>query len=161
MKFHRFILVAFAGLLLLSIGCSAAFAASDPLADAKSGSARFGTNKVHYLRLGKGKHTVALIHGWGGNCQFWREQAAGLSEKARLILIDLPGHGESDKPKVEYTMDFFAGGVIAVLRDAGVNQATLVGHSMGVPVICRVYAQAPEKVAGLVAVDGLLRRPKF
>src|SRR5260370_4742140 len=76
---------------------------------------------------------------------------------ARLILIDLPGHGKSDKPQTNYTMDYFASAVLAVMRDARVEKATLVGHSMGTPVICRVYAQAPEKVAALVAVDGLLR----
>jgi pimeloyl-ACP methyl ester carboxylesterase len=56
-------------------------------------------------------------------------------------------------------MDFFAGAVVAVMRDAHVDQATLIGHSMGAPVICRVYRQAPQKVAALVAVDGIMRRP--
>ena len=46
------------------------------------------------------------------------------------------------------------------MRDAHVDKATLVGHSMGGAVICRVYRQAPEKVAALVSVDGLLRRPQ-
>jgi pimeloyl-ACP methyl ester carboxylesterase len=122
--------------------------------------ARFETNKVHYAVAGQGRHTVVFIHGWGGNTGFWRDQVPALENKAKLILVDLPGHGQSDKPQTEYTMDFFARGVIAVLRDAKVQRATLVGHSMGTPVICRVYALAPEKVAGLVAVDGLLRRPK-
>src|SRR2546425_5594972 len=58
-------------------------------------------------------------------------------------------------------MDFFASGVLAVMRDAHVDKATLIGHSMGTPVICRVYKTAPEKVAALVAIDGFLRRPKM
>jgi pimeloyl-ACP methyl ester carboxylesterase len=102
-----------------------------------------------------------LIHGWAGNIDFWREQTSALKDKARLILIDLPGHGQSDKPQTDYTMDYFARGVVAVLADTRVSKATLVGHSMGTPVICRVYKQAPEKVAALVAVDGILRRPKM
>jgi pimeloyl-ACP methyl ester carboxylesterase len=56
-------------------------------------------------------------------------------------------------------MDFFASAVVAVMQDAHVDKATLIGHSMGAPVICRVYAQAPERVAALVAVDGQMRRP--
>jgi pimeloyl-ACP methyl ester carboxylesterase len=91
----------------------------------------------------------------------WREQVPALTGQARLILIDLPGHGQSDKPRTDYTMDFFANAVLAVMRDARLDKATLVGHSMGVPVICRVHAQAPEKVAALVAVDGILRRPSM
>ena len=55
-------------------------------------------------------------------------------------------------------MDLLAVGVLAVMREAGVDKATFVGHSMGAAVISRVYQQAPEKVAGLVAVDGALRR---
>jgi pimeloyl-ACP methyl ester carboxylesterase len=119
----------------------------------------FGTNKLHYVIEGKGSHTLVFVHCWAGNSGFWREQVPALAQKARLILIDLPGHGQSDKPHTDYTMDFFAGAVLTVMRDAHVEKATLVGHSMGAPVICRVYKQAPEKVAALVAVDGFLRRP--
>ena len=102
-----------------------------------------------------------FVHCWAGNAGFWREQVPALAGHARLILIDLPGHGQSDKPQLDYTMDYFASAVLAVMRDARVDKATLVGHSMGAPVICRVYAQAPEKVAALVAVDGLLHRPEM
>jgi len=123
--------------------------------------ASFGMNKVHYVIEGQGSHTIVLVHCWGGNSGFWREQVPALAGHARLILIDLPGHGQSDKPHTEYTMDFFAKAVLAVMRKACPDKATLVGHSMGVPVICRVYAQAPENVAALVAVDGTLRRPQM
>src|SRR5882762_4306923 len=126
---------------------------------AKSYFAKFGTNKVHYVVQGKGKHTLVLVHCWSGNLGFWREQVPALADKARLILIDLPGHGQSDKPHTHYTMDFFAEAVLAVMRDAHAKKATLIGHSMGVPIICRLYKQAPEHVAALVAIDGTLRRP--
>jgi pimeloyl-ACP methyl ester carboxylesterase len=116
---------------------------------------------VHYVTAGKGSDTLLFVHGWACNANFWREQVPALADKARLILIDLPGHGQSDKPPVDYSMDYFAGGVIAVLEDAKADKATLIGHSMGTPVICRVHAKAPERVAALVAVDGVLRRPKM
>jgi pimeloyl-ACP methyl ester carboxylesterase len=127
----------------------------------KSHFAKFGTNKVHYVVEGKGRHTIVLIHCWSGNLGFWREQVPALAAEARLVLIDLPGHGQSDKPHTAYTMDFLAEAVLAVMRDAHVSKATLIGHSMGTPVMCRVYKQAPERVAALVAVDGVLRRPKM
>lgn len=127
----------------------------------KSHYAAFGTNKVHYVTAGKGDKTLVFVHCWAGNLEFWREQIPAVADKAKLVLIDLPGHGKSDKPHTAYTMDFFGDSVIAVLRDAKVSKATLIGHSMGVAVICRAYAKAPDMVAGLVAVDGLLRRPEF
>lgn len=150
--------------LLLAAGCARSPESRDPaspLAHAKSHFATFGTNRIHYVVEGKGKHVIVFVHCWSGNLGFWREQVPALADKARLILIDLPGHGQSDKPHTAYTMDFFAGAVLAVMRDAHVDKATLVGHSMGVPVICRAYKQAPERVAALVAVDGTLRRPKM
>jgi pimeloyl-ACP methyl ester carboxylesterase len=129
--------------------------------EAKSHFAKFGTNKVHYVVEGKGKQTIVLIHCWSGNLGFWRDQVPALADLARLVVIDLPGHGQSDKPHTAYTMDFFAEAVLAVMQDAHVRKATFIGHSMGTPVMCRVYKQAPERVAGLVAVDGVLRRPKM
>ena len=148
-------------LLIADAGAQTLSHSTNPIPGAKSHFARFDTNKVHYLTAGEGAKTLVFIHGWSGNSGFWREQVPAFTDKARLVLIDLPGHGQSDKPPADYTMDYFARGVLAVLRDAGVDKATLIGHSMGVPVICRVHGQAPEKVAGLVAVDGLLRRPQF
>jgi pimeloyl-ACP methyl ester carboxylesterase len=130
------------------------------LADGKSHSVSFGVNKIHYVTVGEGGNTMVFVHCWAGNLGFWREQVPALADKARLVLIDLPGHGQSDKLAAAYNMDYFAGAVLAVMRDAGVDKATLMGHSMGGPVICRVYEQAPEKVAALVVVDGFLRRPR-
>jgi pimeloyl-ACP methyl ester carboxylesterase len=155
--------LATAALLLFAGGATAAEnpKPTTSLASAKSHFAKYGTNKVHYVIEGKGKHATVLVHCWSGNLGFWREQVPALADKAQLILLDLPGHGQSDKPETTYSMDFLAGAVLTVMRDAHVDKATLIGHSMGAPVICRVYKQAPERVAALVAVDGTLRRPKM
>ena len=118
-----------------------------------------GTDRVHYVTAGRGRHTLVFIHGWACNLGFWREQVAALANHGRLILIDLPGHGESDKPNTTYTLDFFAKAVLAVLQAERVEKATVVGHSMGAAVLCRALQQAPEKIAALVSVDGLLCRP--
>ncbi len=131
------------------------------LADGKSHFASFGTNKVHYVTVGAGRQTIVFVHCWAGNLGFWHEQIPAFADQARLVLIDLPGHGQSDKPHTAYTMDFFASAVLAVMRDAHVDKAVIVGHSMGGAVIASVYRQAPEKVAALVSVDGLLRRPEW
>lgn len=117
-----------------------------------------GANRIHYVTAGQGEHTLVFVHGWACHLGFWREQVAALADKARLVLIDLPGHGQSDQPETTYTMDFFAEVVRAVMHEAGAEKATLIGHSMGGAVICKVYHQAPDKVAALVSVDGLLCR---
>jgi len=154
-------IVRFAGVAAALFALAGCATAPKPktLADGESHFASFGTNKVHYVTVGGGRQTIVFVHCWAGNLGFWREQVPAFADKARLVLIDLPGHGQSDKPHTAYTPDFFASAVLAVMSDAHVDKATLVGHSMGGPVICCVYRQAPEKVAALVSVDGLLRRP--
>lgn len=147
--------------LTITIICACTSYAIEPRIDGDSQFANFGANKVHYLTTGSGDKTLVFIHGWSGNLNLWHEQVSAVSNKARLIFIDLPGHGQSDKPQTNYTMDFFAEGALAVLRHANVKKATLVGHSMGVAVICRMHAKSPDLASGLVAVDGLLQRPEL
>jgi pimeloyl-ACP methyl ester carboxylesterase len=113
--------------------------------------------RVHYKSIGEGKTALVLVHGWSCDLTFWRAQVPALAGKIRLVLIDLPGHGRSDKPEVAYTMDHFARAVDAVLRDAGVDEAVLAGHSMGTPVVRQFYRLSPKKTRGLIAVDGALR----
>jgi sigma-B regulation protein RsbQ len=131
--------------------------ATNLLERASSHYAKLDTNRIHYVSLGIGKETLVFVHGWSCNLDFWRFQLPALQDKAQLILIDLPGHGQSDKPQLAYTIDFFARAVDAVMRDAKVERATLLGHSLGTPIICRFYRHHPEKTAALVAVDGALR----
>jgi len=88
---------------------------------------------------------------------FWKANIPAFVNQTRVIAIDLPGHGESDKPQTTYSMDLFAQAVNAVLEDAKVERATLVGHSMGTPVIRQFYRKYPNKTRALVIVDGSLK----
>lgn len=126
-------------------------------AEAESRFADLDGTRVHYKSYGKGNEAVVFVHGWTCDMNFWRTQVPAFESKTRVIAIDLPGHGRSDKPQVDYTMDLFARAIDAVLRDAKVERATLVGHSMGVPVVRQFYRKHPEKTRALVLVDGGLR----
>jgi pimeloyl-ACP methyl ester carboxylesterase len=99
-----------------------------------------------------------FIHGWTCDLTFWRLQAP-VYEKQRSLLIDLPGHGASGKPEIAYTQELFARSVDAVMRDAGVEKAVLVGHSMGASVIVAFLGMYPQKAAGVVIADGFVRKP--
>lgn len=110
-------------------------------------------SRVHYQNYGTGTEAVIFIHGWTGNASFWHSNVSAIVPTGRVIAMDLPGHGDSDKPKVEYTQEYLARGVDAVLRDAGVYKAYVIAHSMGMSV-ARYFLQAhPEKVIALVNVD--------
>jgi sigma-B regulation protein RsbQ len=113
--------------------------------------------KVHWSSTGAAKQAVILVHGWTCDESSWDAQVPVLSQKYRVITLDLPGHGKSDPPKDgKFSMIGFARAVEAVRAEAKVDKVVLVGHSMGTPVI-REYARLyPKHVAGLVPVDGLL-----
>lgn len=124
----------------------------------RSGSVDFNGMSIHYKNRGKGDQAVVFIHGWSCNMTFWRFQTPAFGEDRCLILIDLPGHGQSSKPNIAYTQDLFADAVAAVLEDAGVGTAILVGHSMGAPVARRFIRKYPDKAKALVSVDGAFNR---
>jgi sigma-B regulation protein RsbQ len=113
--------------------------------------------KIHYVNYGKGSDALVLIHGWTQSIDAWRDQIPELAKRNRVIAIDLPGHGKSDKPEVKYSMDYFARAVEAVMRDAKVNRAVLVGHSMGTPIARQFYRKYPDKTLAIVIVDGALK----
>lgn len=125
--------------------------------EAISRFANLDGNRVHYTDYGKGDSALLFVHGWNCDESVWNEQAPGLAKKIHVITIDLPGHGKSDQPRIAYTMDLHARAIDAVLQDAGAKDAVLVGHSNGTPVIRQFYRRFPEKVKGLVIVDGALR----
>ena len=114
--------------------------------------------KVHYTNYGKGDTALLFVHGWACNETVWSEQAPALAEKIRVITIDLPGHGQSDKPKtISYDKDLYVRAIDGVINDAGVKSVILVGHSNGTPFIRHYYRKFPAKVKALVIVEGPLR----
>lgn len=148
LKYTRLFLI-FTALLLAS---ATAFAG-----DGESQYAKLDGARIHYKSYGKGSQALVLVHGWTCNMSHWRDQISDLSKRNRVIALDLPGHGESDKPQIAYTMDLFANAIDAVMRDAKVERAVIAGHSMGTPVARQFYRKYPQKTLGIIIVDGGLR----
>lgn len=158
---HRFLFLA-ALFFSLTIAPLANPAVSSTRAaeDSAAGESRYTKldgARLHYVNYGKGSEALILIHGWTMNEDNWRDQVTDLAKRNRVIAVDLPGHGKSDKPQVSYSMDLFARAVAAVMRDAKVKRAVLVGHSMGTPIARQFYRKYPDKTLGIVIADGPLR----
>lgn len=115
--------------------------------------------KVHYTNYGKGDTALLLVHGWACDETVWSEQAPALAEKIRVITIDLPGHGQSEKPKtISYDKDLYTRAIDGVITDANVKSVILTGHSNGTPFIREYYRRFPAKVKALVIVEGPLKQ---
>lgn len=138
---------------VLLFGATLAFAQIAP----SSHFATLDETRVHYTNYGAGEKALLLVHGWSSDEAVWKKQAPALAKSIRVLTVDLPGHGQSDKPEREYTMDYYAQALEAVLRDAGVKKATVVGHSNGTIVIRQFYRLYPGEVNGMVTVDGSMR----
>src|SRR5882762_2650442 len=151
MKYIRLFLSVLCGLLIVTT------AAAQKQSQTESRFAKLDGARIHYQSYGKGREALVLVHGWTCSIEYWRDLIPDLSKRSRVIAIDLPGHGLSDKPQVAYTMDLFARAVDAVMRDAGVKRAVLVGHSMGTPVARQFYRKYPQETLAIVIVDGALR----
>lgn len=138
-------------LLVLAVFFASAIAYSQA---PESKWAAFDGSKVHYYDTGdpKAKEAIVLIHGWSCNADFWKETYGAFSNY-RVITVDLPGHGKSEAPYVDYSMEYLARSVEAVLNQAKVKKAVLVGHSMGSVVTRQFYKIFPSKTVGIVIVD--------
>jgi len=148
-------------LLSVCIVCACAVAAS---ADDGRRSVVYQGTEVSYLDLGNPTGLpLVFIHGLSCNTTVWNAQIPAFDQEYRLILIDLPGFGQSGKPQnIDYTMSYFAGAVKAVLDDARAEQPVLVGHSMGYSIVRQFLLEYPRKVRAVINVDGAyFRIPPF
>jgi pimeloyl-ACP methyl ester carboxylesterase len=102
---------------------------------------------------GSGTPPLVLLHGLGGGRWAWDANVPGLSATRRVVAVDLPGHGESDKPPIDYRMPTFAKHVSALVGTLALGPAVLVGNSMGGLVALETALLAPERVAALVLAN--------
>lgn len=109
---------------------------------------------------GKGGIPVVFIHSSAGNTEQWRDQLDRLRATRRAIAYDVRGNGRSGRPTDPslFRVPALAGDVEAVVDVLGLERIVLVGHSMGASIALEYAARHPDRVAGLVLVDGATHR---
>ena len=103
--------------------------------------------KLHYSDSGRGK-AIVLIHGFLETGKVWEKFAESLSAHFRVIIIDLPGHGQSGPAGEINTMETFAEAVKGLLDVLGVGKAFIAGHSMGGYATLAFVQLYPEYLSG-------------
>jgi pimeloyl-ACP methyl ester carboxylesterase len=119
-------------------------------------SVRTRKAKLSVLSAGVGD-PVLCIHGLGGTKASFMPTVAALADHYRVVALDLPGFGESDKPiTAPYDAPYFARVAADLLEELGIERAHLIGNSMGGRVAIEVGLVAPERVSRIVLLSPAL-----
>jgi pimeloyl-ACP methyl ester carboxylesterase len=104
---------------------------------------------------GKGDTALVFLHGWCGDREYWKNQAAAFAGDYRVVTLDQAGHGESGKDRKAWSAAGLAADVEAVVKALGLKRVILVGHSMGGPVALLAAKRMPGTVVAVIGVDTL------
>ncbi len=125
-------------------------------------SSRFAIDKTlttdevrfHYRDWGGHGWPLLLLHGLSSTSHIWDLVAPLLVDEARVVAPDLRGHGQTDKPDGDYSLEAVGGDVFDLIAGLGMERPVLVGHSWGALVGLWVAAKDPLAVGGLIMIDG-------
>ena len=124
---------------------------------------RVGDRHLRVRDEGDGGKRLPLVcvHGAGSSSVVWLEAVHRLSAQRRVVALDLPGHGQSDRWHApdDVTIAMYRDAVGTVCAQLQIERALLLGHSMGALIALDAAAAWPERVAGLVLVNGGARLP--
>ncbi|MGN6169925.1 MAG: alpha/beta fold hydrolase, partial [Solirubrobacteraceae bacterium] len=109
-------------------------------------------HRVAYRLAGEGP-AIVLIHGITSSSESWETVARKLARRHTVLAPDLIGHGQSAKPRGDYSMGAFASGLRDVMVALGIGSATIVGHSLGGGVAMQFAYQFPERTERLALVS--------
>jgi pimeloyl-ACP methyl ester carboxylesterase len=125
------------------------------------GAFTWNGRRLVYETYGAGDKLIVLLHGLLMDARLNRGVAQALAERGhRVVLLDLLGHGRSDKPRhaAEYRMDTYAEQVGELLDHLGAEEAVVGGVSLGANVSLHLAARRPERVRGLLIEMPVLER---
>lgn len=107
--------------------------------------------KLAYRVLGSGPRTVIAVHGWMVSSRVYDDLVAALDTSGlRLVVPDLRGAGDSDKPATGYTIARYAQDILGLADELDARSFTLIGHSMGGTISQWLAAHHPARVDGMV-----------
>ena len=109
-------------------------------------------HRVAYRSAGSGP-AIVLVHGITSTSATWERVMPYLASELTVIAPDLIGHGESAKPRGDYSLGAYASGVRDLMVTLGHESATFVGHSLGGGIVMQLAYQFPERCERLVLVD--------
>ncbi len=112
-----------------------------------------GATPLHLCDSENGERSIVLLHGYLESMLVWEDFVPLLYKEARVVTLDLPGHGISVVDGTCHTMEFLADVVHDALLELGIERCTLVGHSMGGYAALAFCQKYPEQLDALVLLS--------
>ncbi|HEY4046508.1 MAG TPA: alpha/beta hydrolase [Acidobacteriaceae bacterium] len=100
--------------------------------------------------------SMILVHGLGCNHTFLAEQARYFKGSRRVVSVDLRGHGRSDSPPGEYTMNVFSDDLAWLCKELALVNPVVVGHSMGGNIALMLTTLYPDLLSSIVLIDSVI-----
>ncbi|GJD40798.1 alpha/beta fold hydrolase [Methylobacterium bullatum] len=99
---------------------------------------------------------LLLINGWTGDHGVFTPQIAHFARSRRVVAVNLRGHGASDAPEGDYTMEGFADDIAWQCRTLDLAKPVVIGHSLGGAVALELCGRHPDLAAGVVMIDTIV-----
>lgn len=112
-----------------------------------------GENKIRYLEDGKSSDSIILVHGLGASAERWKNTIPYLGKKYHVVVPDLIGFGLSDKPLVDYTMEFFVKFFSEFIDNLEIQKTVMVGSSLGGQIVAELAISMHRSIDKVVLVS--------
>lgn len=110
--------------------------------------------KLYYEDYGmQDQLPLILLHGVMGNSESWKPQVEHFRDKRRIVVFDLRGHGQSDKPPEKYSIKQFSEDLFSFMKNLEIEKAIIAGHSMGGMIALKFALDHQEMVERLILID--------
>jgi len=110
--------------------------------------------KIHFVEAGEGR-PLLFLHGLGGTWEDWAANLQSFAPSYRAMAMDFPGFGDSEKPEVDYSIEWLTGIVEKFLEERKLERVSIVGHSMGALVALKLAARGNSRVQRLIVADAV------
>ena len=116
--------------------------------------------RVRYLDRNKNGTPILLLHGLGGSIESWTNNISFLSTKFRIIALDLPGFGMSDKPKIDYSINFYVSFLEKFIKRIKLSHFFIIGSSLGGHIAVEFTSRNRKVVDKLILISPAGSLPK-
>jgi sigma-B regulation protein RsbQ len=117
-------------------------------------STQYERVSINYEIQGSQDTCLVFIHGWNLNLRYWDAQVKYFNNRYRILTLDLAGHGNSARDRINWTAESFARDITTILEKENITKIILVGHSsLGGDVALEVAESVPDRVIEIVGID--------